>query len=340
MKRFGFICCLLAVLVLTGAGTGVSFAAAPKTIQIGHVNPSKDDDQYHRTAVLFGKYLEELSKGAITVEILSDSQLGGERDMMEGMQMGTVDGSVMTNLAIGAFVPQFHLYNLPFLFATRDEAYALLDDPEIMDILSRELYDEYQIKFLSWAEGGYRHVIQNVRPINTVADLKGIKIRLPETPIYVNTFRILGSNPTTMATSEMFTAVQQKTVDGLENPIISIRGMGFYEICKYLSLTGHFYSPISLCLSRQVWEKLTPEEQGWVMEAAKKVTPEQRAFVQSIESRFIAEMKKEGLVVNEVKDKAQFRAAVQPVYDEYRKEIGEDLVAKLEQKLEKLRSGK
>ncbi len=318
---------LVTGLFLTGA------AQAAKTIQIGHVNPSKDDDQYHKCGTLFGKYVEELSGGKIVVDVIADSQLGGEREMMEGMQTGVVDGSVMTNLSIGLFEPKFHIFNLPYLFATRAQAYAILDDPEVMDDLKKTLYENHQIKFLAWGEGGYRHAIENVRPINTPEDFKGIKFRLAETPIYVDTFRALGANPTTMAFSETFTAVQQKTVDGLELPIISIRTAGYYEVCKYLSLTAHFYSPISICVARSVWDGLSQEEQGWLQEAANRMSGEQRTFVQGIEQQFIEEMTKAGLQVNDVKDKAAFRAAVQPVYDKYQKEIGADLIKLVETKL-------
>ena len=329
--RKGFKTLAMAALSLGLLCPGMALAA--KTIQIGHVNPSKDDDQYHKTGTLFGQYVAELSGGSIIIDVVSDSQIGGEREMMEGMQTGIVDGSVMTNLTIGLFEPKFHIFNLPFLFADRKEAYAILDDPEVMASLEKVLYEDHQIKFLAWAEGGFRNTIQNIRPINTLTDFKGIKIRLPETPIYVDTFRALGANPTTMAYSETFTAVQQKTVDGLELPIISVRSSGYYEVCKYLSLTGHFYSPISICIARSVWDSLSKEEQGWLQEAAIKMRGEQRQFVQEIEQKFIDEMAKAGLQVNEVKDKAPLRAAVQPVYDKYQKEIGADLINMVSKKL-------
>ena len=340
MRKEFYAACFFALTLLLVYGLvspdAAEAAAKTKTIQIGHVNPNKPDDQYHRTAQLFADYTKELSGGTIVIEILAASQLGGEREMMEGMQTGTVDGSVMTNLSIGLFEPKFHLFNLPFLFATRTQAYAILDDPEIMADLEKTLYENHNIKFLSWAEGGFRNVIQNVRPINTLEDFKGIKLRLPETPIYVDTFRALASNPTTMAYSETFPAVQQKTVDGLELPIISIRSSGYYEVCKYLSLTGHVYSPISICLARSIWDGMSKEEQGWLMEAAKKMTKEQRGFVQEIESKFLEEMSKAGLTVNEVKDKAPLRQAVQSVYDKYKKEIGPDLVDMVNKKLQAL----
>lgn len=306
-----------------------------RILQLGHVNPSKEDDQYQTFARYFADNLKEISGGKFEIDIVSDSILGGERDMMEGMKMGTVDMAIITNLGYGSFIPQFMVNDLPYIFNTREEAYQILDDEEIFQTLSNLLYDQCDVKLLSWGEGGFRHTVNNLRPIQTVEDMKGMKIRLPENPLYLDTFKALGANPTTMAYSETFTAVQQKTVDGLEIPISSIYSSGYSDICSYLSQTSHFYSPLGMNISKSVWENLTEEEQGWFMDAAKKAAIEERKFVQEIESKFLAEMEQKGIAINTIENKSSFIEAVQPVYEQYKEQIGADFMELVFSKLGK-----
>jgi TRAP-type C4-dicarboxylate transport system substrate-binding protein len=166
-----------------------------------------------------------------------------------------------------------------------------------------------------------------VRPLHTVADFKGIKIRLPESTVYVETFKSLGANPTTMAFSETFTAVQQKTVDGLEITASAIYTAGYYEVCKYLSLTRHFYSPISINISRSIWDKLSPQEQGYFLEAAAKTKAEQRGKVEAIEQDLFKEMGKT-IKINDIGDIKEFQKATLPTYDYARGKIGKEIVDK------------
>ena len=303
--------------------------AATRTLQVGHVNPSKEDDQFQRYAVLFKENLEEISDGAFAIEIMGDAQLGGDRDMLEGLQMGTLDMGLISNFTIGLFSPVFQVFNLPYIFETGEEAYAIFDDPEAMEPLREELYNSCNIQLLSFAEGGFRYMLNNVRPINTVADMKDIKFRLPESPIYVDTFKALGSNPTTMPYTETFAAVQQGTVDGLEIPLGSIHSSGYYEINDYLSMTEHFYSPIGVMLSRTVWDSLTDQEKQWFNEAAEKTTKEHRIFFAEVELKYLEDIAASGIEINEVADKSEFREAVKPVIEAYREEFGGDILDRI-----------
>ena len=230
---------ICAAAVLSGCSTGqkkfMTDTDGAKVIQIGHVNSAKADDQYQVLAVYFGEELAKASGGRFAVDILTDSILGGERDMIEGMKMGTVDAALITNFSFGSFVPEFQTFDLPFLFTSRDEAYRILDDETVMEGPKQKLYDDCDVKFLAWGEGGFRSVMNNIKPIESEGDLKGMKIRLPETAIYLDAFKAFASNPTTMAFSETYTAVQQRTVDGLELPISSFYATGYGEVCSYLS---------------------------------------------------------------------------------------------------------
>lgn len=328
---------LCAVGLASGCSTGqkqfMTDSEGAKVIQIGHVNSSKEDDQYQVLAVYFGEELKKASGGTFTVDILTDSILGGERDMMEGMKMGTVDAALITNFSFGSFVPEFQTFDLPYLFTSREEAYGILDDEAVMELPKQKLYDDCDVKFLAWGEGGFRSVMNNVAPIGTVGNLKGMKIRLPETAIYLDAFKAFGSNPTTMAFSETYTAVQQRTVDGLELPISSFYATGYGEVCSYLSLTEHFYSPAAIVISRQTWESLTDEEKGWFQTAASEAGKRQRVFVKDIETEFIKRMEEMGVGVNTVEDKTDFILASEPVYQAYRDAIGAAYVDMIFQKL-------
>lgn len=325
------------VVTMLTVGAALSMAsmsamAADKTFQLGHVNTSSDDDQYQYFAVTFANKLDELSGGSIGIDVVTDSVLGGERDMFEGMQMGTVDMALITNFSLGSFDPEWQVFDLPYMFMDREEAYSVLDDEEITGPMQENLYN-MGVKSLGFGDGGFRHVICNGKPINSVDDLSGMKIRLPETAIYVDAFKAMGANPTTLAFSETFTAVQQGTVDGLELPISSIHSTGYADICEYMSLTGHFYSPFQIQIAASVWDTLSEEEQGWMLEAAKTATDAEREFVQDKEQEFIDEMAANGLSVNEVEDKESLASAASAIYDDYADEIGRDLLDAVKVKL-------
>ncbi|MCH1951259.1 TRAP transporter substrate-binding protein DctP [Enterocloster sp. OA13] len=328
---------ICAAAVLSGCSTGqkkfMTDTDGAKVIQIGHVNSAKADDQYQVLAVYFGEELAKASGGRFAVDILTDSILGGERDMIEGMKMGTVDAALITNFSFGSFVPEFQTFDLPFLFTSRDEAYRILDDETVMEGPKQKLYDDCDVKFLAWGEGGFRSVMNNIKPIESEGDLKGMKIRLPETAIYLDAFKAFASNPTTMAFSETYTAVQQRTVDGLELPISSFYATGYGEVCSYLSLTEHFYSPAAIVISRQTWESLSEEEKTWFQTAAVEAGRRQREFVKEIETDFIGKMEDMGVVVNSVEDKTGFIQASEPVYKTYRDTIGAEYVDMVFRKL-------
>lgn len=297
-----------------------------RTIQVGHVNPSKEDDQFQKYGTLFKKNLEEISGAKFVVEVMGDAQLGGDRDMMEGLQMGTLDMGLISNFSIGLFSPVYQVFNLPYLFETTEQASSIFDDKEIMKPLVDELYKSCNIQLLSMTDGGFRYMLNNKRPIRTVEDMKGLKMRLPETPTYVDSFKAWGANPTTMAYTETFAAVQQGTVDGLEIPLGSILSSGYHEINKYLSMTEHFYLPVGVMVSKNVWDSLSDEEKGWFNEAAEKTTAEHRVFMEEIQASYLEEIKKSGIEINDVNDKSEFRQAAQPVYDKYVSEFGSELV--------------
>ncbi|MDE7058946.1 MAG: TRAP transporter substrate-binding protein [Lachnospiraceae bacterium] len=288
---------------------------ATRVFQLGHLDPSQDDNAYQIFCVQFKENLEAVSDGRLSVDIFGDGMLGGEIELMEGMKLGNVDMALITNNYYGNFVKDNMIFDLPFVFADYEEEHKILDSDEVMEPLRQQLYDEWGVKQLAWGDSGFRYVVNTKRPLVDVSDFNGLKIRLPENTVYVETFKSLGANPTTMAFSEAYTAVQQGTVDGLEITASAINTAGYYEICDYLSLTKHFASPIAINISAKVWESLSEEEQGFVQEAANLARETQREIVIENEQKLLDKMAEAGCQINEIGDIEEYRTAVEPVFD-------------------------
>lgn len=304
---------------------GTSTVEFPKmTMQLAHVNPTTAEDQYNKFATLFAEKINAATNGAITVEVYGNCQLGGERDAMEGMQLGTIDMAVNSNFQISAINPASNMIELPFLFKDRETVFKFLDS-DVNQEISDQLYENCGIKVLRFGEGGFRYVLNNVRPIKNVADFKGVKIRLGETPIYLDTFNALGANATGISFAETYTAVQQGTVDGMELPVITAYTGGYDEIHKYLSKTGHFFNAIALTISRQIWDSFNEEQQNVFMDVAYEASIEQRKFAADEEEELLNRMIERGITYNDDVDREDLINAVQPVYTKYRDVIGADI---------------
>ena len=209
-------------------------------------------------------------------------------------------------------------------FPKREVAHAVLDG-EVGEMLLARL-DKLQIKGLAFSEGGFRHMINNVRPINTPEDTKGIKFRVMQTPIYIGMFQALGSNAVPMPWGEVYTAAQQRVIDGLEIPIPVILGSKYCEIIKYLSLTGHTYSPLIIMCSEQRWKKLSAGEKEIFKKAAKEAAIHDRTALNGIVETSLQKIKAAGMIVNDVANKKPFQEAVKPLYKKFEGEIGKDVL--------------
>ena len=303
-----------------------------KVIQLGHVNPGTDEDNLQHTCLAFAEKLSELSNGTIEVKVVSDSQLGTDREMIEGMQMGTVDMVLCMNSSLGAFIPELQVFDLPYLFANRDQVYAVFDDESIMQPLEDMLYEEVGVKMLGVFDNGFRNCLNNVRPINSVEDVQGMKLRLAENAIWSDCFKAFGASPTAMAFSEVYTACQQGTVDGFELPIASTYSGAYWEVCKYYSLTEHLFTALNLCMSGMTWDGFTEEEQQWIQEASDYAQTVNREYIQEVEAAWLEEISK-NMEVNECADKSGFIEATQSVYDSYADVIGQDLLDTVMEKI-------
>jgi tripartite ATP-independent transporter DctP family solute receptor len=303
-------------------------AHAQESLVIGHsLSPTS---HYGVGAQAFLDTLEELSGGTFTGEQAPAGQLGGERDMIEGLQIGSLDLVITSTGPLGNFVPEVLAIDLPFLFRDYDHARTVLDGE-----IGQELLDaigENDLVGLAWTENGFRHVTNSQRPITSPEDLGGLKLRTMENAVHMAAFEGMGAAPTPMAFPEVFGALQQGVVDGQENPITVITASRFWEVQDYVTLTGHVYSPAVVLASPILFDSLTEEQQGWFREAALASAAATRAEVDRLEAEGVALMRENGMEVITEIDRAPFQElaaeAAWPVYtDQFGNELLERILA-------------
>lgn len=290
-------------------------------IKLAHV--VNEQDAFHLAATKFKELTEKYTNGEIKVTIFPNAVLGDERTLLERMKMGIVDAGVITSGPFVNFVPQFGVVDMPFLFRDAEHAYKVLDGP-IGDKLFADL-EPQGWKGLAWAERGFRNLTNNKRPINKPEDVAGLKIRLMQNPIYVDSFKALGANAVPMAWTEALTALQQHTIDGQENPLNVIVSFKLYESQKYLAITRHAYAPAPIIMSMMTWKKLTPAQQTAVLKAAREAAQYERDYDNQNEAGWLKELADKGMVITRP-DLSAFLKAVKPVYDTYSDKFGKDLI--------------
>ncbi len=312
-------CLTFAVLTALTLG-GASAASAQSNLTIAHALSSTS--HYSVGAEAMAEDLAERSGGKFKLNESYGSSLGGERELVEGTQIGTIDLAIVSTGPIGNFVPDVLILDIPFLFSGYEHAHAVLDGPIGQKLLDK--FPEHGLHALAWAENGFRNLTNNVRPVAEPTDAEGLKIRTMENPVHMEAFRTLGMLPTPMAFTELFTALEQGTVDGEENPIGVILSANFADVQKYLSLTRHVYSPALILISPSVWDGLSDEEKGWFEESAKVGVKAMRDKVRSDAENGIATLKKEGMQVTENVNTAAFQQALQPAFEVFAEKFGQE----------------
>lgn len=294
-------------------------AGATKVIKLGH--GQTEVHPYHLGAVKFAELVKEKTGGSVEIQIYPNGSLGQERDMVEGLTLGTVDMCITTNAPLTNFAPRFGVYEFPYLFKDYDHAHNVLDGEIGQDIMND--LTPLNIVGLAYFENGFRNITNSKHTVKTVKDLAGLKIRVMESPVHIASFQAMGANPTPMAWSEVYTAIQQGTIDGQENPTMAIVDGKIYEVNKYMSVTEHFYSPAELLISKLVFEKLSAEEQKAFWESASEAKIYQREEAYSINNTDkLSELEAHNVEITKV-DKSSFEEAVKSVYEKHENEYGE-----------------
>ncbi|MDR2391580.1 MAG: TRAP transporter substrate-binding protein DctP [Planctomycetota bacterium] len=293
-------CVVLVLVAVIGLGiSSVRAGSAEWVLKAGHVLPV--DHPYHLGYQRMDEELKKRSGGRITLEIYPNSQLGNERDLFEGCQIGTVDLAIGATAPLANFTQDFLVFDLPYLFVTKDHAYAALDGQFGIDKLAS--LEDHDMIGLSFWEVGYFHLLQNRRPITKIEDAKGMSIRVMENVLFMEMIKALDANPVPMAWSEVFTSIQNGTVDGTSNPIVTIFTSKLYTVAKYFTLTDAIYSPAPLIMSKETYDSMPPDMQQLMRDVANEVKVYQRALFREFEERALRQMAEEGVEITTIADK-------------------------------------
>ncbi len=284
---------------------------AKTTIKLAHV--CAENDIFHIQSLKF-KELVEQRNSDIEIKIFPNKQLAGkETDLINMVQIGVVGLAVITCGPITTFDPMFGILDMPFLFTSADQAYKVLDGP-IGDRFLKSLA-KVNIKGLAFGERGFRNVSNNVKPINQPSDLKGIKIRVMESPVYIQLFKALGANPIPMGWGDVYTGLQQGVIDAQENPPSVIEAFKLYEVQKYYSLTGHSYAGNVIMMNQGLLNGFSPEIQKIFIDSAKEASAYERKVNNEGESKTLETLKSQGMKINDV-NRTPFQEMTQSVYEE------------------------
>ena len=311
------------ILVATSWATG-AFAQSTE-VKIAYALAR--DSHYGAAADGWDKYVTEASQGKFKFVHFPSSAQGGEREVIEGLQLGTgVQAVVVSSGALSNFVPEIGVTDIPFLFRDLPHARAVLDGQIGQDILAK--FQERELVALAWGEQGFRHITNNRQPIEKPEDLAGLKIRTMENPVHIAAFETAGAAPTPMSWPEVIPALQQGAIDGQENPLSVIVSAKLWEVQKYLTVSGHVYSPAMLIVSPTFWDSLSDDEKKIFTDGALKGKEAMRAFVDNSEKNGVETAKASGMQVNVLSDeqKAAFQKAIQSAYEGYYETYTKDLI--------------
>ncbi|MGI3169388.1 TRAP transporter substrate-binding protein [Pseudooceanicola sp. C21-150M6] len=312
---------------LACAGAFFAFSApamAQTEIKLGYA--LAEDSHYGVAAKTFEEVLKAETGDAFTVTHFPSSGLGGEREVIEGLQIGTIEATIVSSGTLANFVPETGVFDIPFLFNGFDHARAVLDGPIGQGILAK--FDNVGLHGLAWGEQGFRHITNNRNAIHTPADVAGLKIRTMENPVHLAAFNAMGAAPTPMAWPEVISSLQQGVIDGQENPLSVIVSVKLNEVQKYLTLSGHVYSPAMLLVSKPFWDGLTDDQKAAFDKAATAAAAAMRGYVDNVETTGVETLKERGMEVNALstEEKAAFQSSIASAYEDYYGTYGKDLV--------------
>ena len=329
MKRTSVIGLLLMASLLIGGCGGDKKATEPgKTefkaqLKLATLTPASHT--YNQAANKFAELVKQRSQGRIEVKVYPDGQLGkGERELLEAIQQGTLDIYVGSTAPLSGFSPSMGILDIPFLFRDYAHADKVLDGPIGLSLL-KEL-DKANLKGLAFWENGFRNLTNSKLAVKSPDEAKGLKIRTQENKIHLTAWKAAGVNPVPMAWGEVYGALQQKTIDGQENPVAVIHSAKLNEVQKFLSMTQHVYSPAVLIVSAKKWQAIPPADQEMLLKTALEVAQFERKLGRDAEEKQVAELTARGMTVTKDVDKAAWQKAMQPAFDEFSKQFGKEKI--------------
>lgn len=327
---------LAAVLSCTVAGVAAAADVKPRLIRFGY--GLNEESVQGRAARYLAQELEKISGGKLKMKTFGSANLGSDEQMQGALAGGVQEMMVGSTAPLAGMVKEFGVFDLPFLFNSEKEADAVLDGQLGQDLL-KKLEAKGLVGLVYW-ENGFRNMTNSKRPIVRAEDMQGIKLRVMQNQIALGVFNTLGANAVPMPFSELFTALETRTVDGQENPITTIQSSKFYEVQPYLTITRHVYTPWVVLASKKWWDKLSPDEQRLVRQAAEASRDFERQDSRADSLKAMGTLEQAGMKINTVspEEVARMREKVQPVVDKYTQELGPDLIRQLNTEIGKARN--
>lgn len=304
--------------VLAAGLLASTLASAQTTMKI---SISTTQNSHQGVAIdTFAKEVEKRTNGRYKIQTFYNGALGGERESVESVQLGTQALTFTSTGPVPNFVPETKILDVPFLFRDKAHARAVLDGPIGQEMLTK--FDAKGFKALAWGENGFRHMTNSKRDVRTPEDLRGLKMRTMENPVHITAYKGFGIITTPMAFPEVFTALQQGTVDGQENPLSVIISAKFDQVQKHLTLTGHVYSPCIFLMNKDAFDKLSAADKQAFLDSAKVAVAANRARVDEDDAKGVAYLRSKGVTVIDNVDKGAFVKALAPVEGQFEKEFG------------------
>jgi tripartite ATP-independent transporter DctP family solute receptor len=301
-------------------------APAATVLKLAHAAP--DSDLQQNLAVFFADEVAKRTDGEVTVQIFPQGQLGNDQQMITGARSGVID-IVMSGLNnFTGMMPKVGGLELPFMFRSREHAYAVLDGAVGQAALAE--FEGFDLKGLAFPESGYRNITNNDHPVRAPQDVAGLRMRTNNSVPLNEFFALLEANPQQLPVAELYTALETGVVDAQEHPINITHSFKFYEVQKYLSLTEHAYSALALAMNLDKFNALTPEQQQVILEVAQEATAMQRQLSVDKQEAILGELEAAGMEVNRDVDKAAFQEAAKPTWASYIAENGEDLILQIQ----------
>ena len=314
MKRAAIMFCTVA-MVLSSACFALAAEFPKAKLVIGTAGPSSEDNHLYQFCEKMKKDVAAKSGGNIVIEPHYNGALGNERDLLEGVQLGTVDMCIVSSGPLGNFVRSTLAFDFPFLFRDWEHVDKVFQG-EIGAAMAKEVEDKSGMKVLIWAVNGFRQLTNSKRAIKAPADLAGLKIRTMENKIHMATFAALGADPTPMSTGELYTSLQQGTVDGMESPLSYILPSKFTEVQKFMSLTNHFYAPSIVVINQGRFSAFPEHVQKMLLETARDAYVFQLDFSRNIDKKMVEAALAQGVEVTPTDqlDMDGFREKTKKVY--------------------------
>ena len=327
-----------AAMLAASASTAFSQDIKPRLIRFGY--GLNEQSNQGRAAKVFADAVEKASGGKMKVRAIGAAALGPDTQMQQALIGGAQEMMVGSTATLVGITKEMALWDTPFLFSNVKEADALLDGP-IGDKLRAKLQDKGLVGLVYW-ENGFRNLTNSKRPVNKMEDLDGIKLRVMQNNVFLTSFNTLGANAVPMSFSELFSALETKTVDGQENPFNTILSSKFYEVQKYLTVTNHVYSPWIVLVSKKWWDGLSRDEQKVLNDAAKISRDFERKDTREEASKAMADLKAKGMQINELSlaEASRMRNKLTRVYALIGAEVGMDTWIETQNQLLKIRGQK